>query len=99
MGRKKIEIRPLLVGYLISVLASLTRQDERNRNVTFLKRKAGLMKKAWELSVLCGAHVSILIFANNGKPYEFSSSELDKEIDRYLDVSRALTCVTTDSSV
>lgn len=45
------------------------------------------MKKAWELSVLCAADVSILIFSNNGKPYEFSSRELDGEIDRYLEVS------------
>ncbi len=45
------------------------------------------MKKAWELSVLCGADVSIMIFSSNGKPYEFSSKELDVEIDRYLDVS------------
>ncbi|ORX33807.1 hypothetical protein BD324DRAFT_200472 [Kockovaella imperatae] len=71
MGRKKIEIRPL--------------HDERNRNVTFLKRKAGLMKKAWELSVLCGADVSIVIFSAAGKAFEFSSKELDSEIDRYLE--------------
>ncbi|WVW82836.1 hypothetical protein I302_104848 [Kwoniella bestiolae CBS 10118] len=71
MGRKKIEIRPLT--------------DERNRNVTFLKRKAGLMKKAWELSVLCGADVNIIIFNAAGKAYEFSSKELDEEIDRYMD--------------
>lgn len=58
-------------------------QDERNRNVTFLKRKAGLMKKAYELSVLCGANVSLLIFSSNGKPYEFSSADFDSEIDRY----------------
>jgi MADS-box transcription factor len=45
------------------------------------------MKKAWELSVLCTADVSILIFSPSGKPYEFSSKELDGEIDRYLDVS------------
>lgn len=70
MGRKKIEIRPLT--------------DERNRNVTFLKRKAGLMKKAWELSVLCAADVSIIIFSAAGKAFEFSSKELDSEIDRYL---------------
>ncbi|WVR05352.1 hypothetical protein IAU60_002366 [Kwoniella sp. DSM 27419] len=69
MGRKKIEIRPLV--------------DERNRNVTFLKRKAGLMKKAWELSVLCAADVSIIIFSAAGKAYEFSSQELDGEIERY----------------
>ncbi|WWD16171.1 hypothetical protein CI109_100596 [Kwoniella shandongensis] len=69
MGRKKIEIRPLV--------------DERNRNVTFLKRKAGLMKKAWELSVLCAADVSIIIFSAAGKAYEFSSQDLDGEIERY----------------
>ncbi|WVQ71912.1 hypothetical protein IAR50_001454 [Cryptococcus sp. DSM 104548] len=71
MGRKKIEIRPLT--------------DERNRNVTFLKRKAGLMKKAWELSVLCQADVSIVIFSAAGKAYEFSSKELDQQIERYFD--------------
>ncbi|KLT39616.1 hypothetical protein CC85DRAFT_288326, partial [Cutaneotrichosporon oleaginosum] len=71
MGRKKIEIKPLT--------------DERNRNVTFLKRKAGLMKKAYELSVLCGVSVSILIFGANGKPYEFCSADFDTEVDRYYD--------------
>lgn len=48
-----------------------------------MKRKAGLMKKAYELSVLCGANVSLLIFSSNGKPYEFSSADFDQEIDRY----------------
>lgn len=42
------------------------------------------MKKAWELSVLCGADVSILIFSTAGKAFEFSSRDLDGEIDRYL---------------
>lgn len=41
------------------------------------------MKKAYELSVLCGANVSLLIFSSNGKPYEFSSADFDQEIDRY----------------
>ena len=50
------------------------------------------MKKAWELSVLCAADVSILIFNNNGKPYEFSSKDLDSEFDRYLDVSDHPAC-------
>jgi MADS-box transcription factor len=35
--------------------------------------------------VLCGAEVSILIFSNAGKPYEFSSRDLDVEVDRYLE--------------
>ncbi|KIR32883.1 transcriptional activator [Cryptococcus deuterogattii 2001/935-1] len=50
-----------------------------------LTRKAGLMKKAWELSVLCAADVSIIIFSAAGKAFEFSSKELDSEIGRYLD--------------
>jgi hypothetical protein len=45
------------------------------------------MKKAWELSVLCAADVSIMIFSSQGKAYEFSSKELDSEIDKYLEVS------------
>lgn len=45
------------------------------------------MKKAWELSVLCAADVSIIIFSAAGKAFEFSSKELDSEIDRYHDVS------------
>lgn len=45
------------------------------------------MKKAWELSVLCAADVSIIIFSAAGKAFEFSSKELDSEIGRYLDVS------------
>lgn len=41
------------------------------------------MKKAYELSVLCGVSVSLLIFSGNGKPYEFSSTDFDTEVDRY----------------
>jgi MADS-box transcription factor len=41
------------------------------------------MKKAYELSVLCGVSVSLLIFSHNGKPYEFSSDDFDTEVDRY----------------
>ncbi len=43
------------------------------------------MKKAYELSVLCGVSVSILIFGANGKPYEFCSADFDNEVDRYYD--------------
>ena len=34
--------------------------------VTFTKRKNGLMKKAMELSVLCGCDVGLIIFNTNG---------------------------------
>lgn len=48
------------------------------------------MKKAYELSVLCGVSVSILIFGSNGKPYEFCSTDFDTEVDRYYDYEGAI---------
>lgn len=57
MGRRKIEIQPLT--------------DDRNRTVTFVKRKAGLFKKAHELAVLCQVDLAVIIIGNNDKLYEF----------------------------
>lgn len=44
------------------------------KQVTFSKRRGGLLKKAFELSVLCDAEVSLIIFSQRGKLFEFSSS-------------------------
>ncbi|KAL8233031.1 hypothetical protein R6Q57_002809 [Mikania cordata] len=46
-----------------------------NRQVTFSKRRHGLLKKAYELSVLCDVDVALIIFSQKGKLYEFSSSK------------------------
>ncbi|KAF1796253.1 MADS box transcription factor MEF2, partial [Mucor lusitanicus] len=64
MGRKKIKIQPI--------------QDERNKQITFLKRKHGLMKKAYELSVLCDCQVALLIFNDSGNLIQYSSSDIDE---------------------
>ncbi|KJZ73743.1 hypothetical protein HIM_06861 [Hirsutella minnesotensis 3608] len=69
MGRRKIEIKAI--------------KDDRNRSVTFLKRKGGLFKKAHELSVLCSVDVAVFIFGNNKKLYEYSSSDMRELIHRY----------------
>ncbi|KAK9319162.1 hypothetical protein V1517DRAFT_376735 [Lipomyces orientalis] len=69
MGRRKILIKPL--------------KDERNRSVTFLKRKAGLFKKAHELSVLCSVDIAVIIFGHNKKLYEFTSCDTRQLIERY----------------
>jgi len=57
------------------------------------------MKKAWELSVLCAADVSIMIFSSQGKAYEFSSKDLDSEIDKYLEVRHSLSARKSLTSV
>ncbi|KAF2163910.1 hypothetical protein M409DRAFT_68170 [Zasmidium cellare ATCC 36951] len=69
MGRRKIEIKPI--------------RDDRNRSVTFLKRKGGLFKKAHELSVLCSVDVAVVIFGHNKKLYEYSSSDINEIIGRF----------------
>jgi hypothetical protein len=52
-------------------------------NRTFLKRKGGLFKKAHELSVLCSVDVAVIIFGNNKKLYEYSSSDIGEILTRY----------------
>ncbi|KAG6435706.1 hypothetical protein SASPL_100581 [Salvia splendens] len=42
--------------------------------VTFSKRRNGLLKKAYELSVLCEAEVALIIFSSRGKLYEFATT-------------------------
>lgn len=71
MGRKKIAISRI--------------NDERNRQVTFTKRKFGLMKKAYELSVLCDCEIALIIFTSNNKLYQYASSDMDKVLLKYTE--------------
>ncbi|CAH1419087.1 unnamed protein product [Lactuca virosa] len=59
-------------------------ENKINRQVTFAKRRNGLLKKAYELSVLCDAEVALIVFSTRGKLYEFSStSSMLKTLERY----------------
>ncbi|PSR91527.1 Agamous-like MADS-box protein [Actinidia chinensis var. chinensis] len=58
-------------------------ENTTSRQVTFSKRRSGLLKKAFELSVLCDAEVALIIFSNKGRLYEFSSSSINKTLERY----------------
>ena len=49
-------------------------ENATSRQVTFSKRRNGLLKKAFELSVLCDAEVALIIFSPRGKLHEFASS-------------------------
>lgn len=50
-------------------------ENSTSRKVTFSKRKNGILKKAYELSVLCDCEVAILIFSPAGKLYQYASGE------------------------
>lgn len=58
-------------------------ENATSRQVTFSKRRNGLLKKAFELSVLCDAEVALVIFSPRSKLYEFSSSSIAATIERY----------------
>ncbi|XP_028087328.1 MADS-box protein SOC1-like isoform X4 [Camellia sinensis] len=58
-------------------------ENATSRQVTFSKRRSGLLKKAFELSVLCDAEVALIIFSPKGRLYEFSNSSISKTIERY----------------
>ncbi|XP_049411741.1 MADS-box protein AGL42-like [Solanum stenotomum] len=63
-------------------------ENAASRQVTFSKRRNGVMKKAYELSVLCDAQVALIIFSQKGKLFQFSSSSMQKTIDRYREYTK-----------
>ncbi|XP_073141114.1 agamous-like MADS-box protein AGL11 isoform X2 [Henckelia pumila] len=81
MGRGKIEIKRI--------------ENNTNRQVTFCKRRNGLLKKAYELSVLCDAEIALIVFSTRGRVYEYSSNNIRETIERFkkatADTSNAYT--------
>ncbi|CAN4125742.1 unnamed protein product [Withania somnifera] len=69
MGRGRVELKRI--------------ENKINRQVTFSKRRNGLLKKAYELSVLCDAEVALIIFSSRGKLYEFGNVGITKTLERY----------------
>ncbi|KAF7001924.1 hypothetical protein CFC21_030202 [Triticum aestivum] len=55
-----------------------------HRQVTFCKRRMGLLKKAKELSVLCDADIGVMVFSPHGKVYELATNgNMQGLIERY----------------
>ena len=59
MGRGRVQLKRI--------------ENKINRQVTFSKRRSGLLKKAHEISVLCDAEVALIIFSAKGKLYEYAT--------------------------
>uniref|UniRef100_A0A7N0UCY6 MADS-box transcription factor 23-like n=1 Tax=Kalanchoe fedtschenkoi TaxID=63787 RepID=A0A7N0UCY6_KALFE len=55
-----------------------------SRQVTFSKRRKGLLKKAKELSILCDVQVGVMIFSSTGKLYDYASNgSIKTTIEQY----------------
>ncbi|KVH99521.1 Transcription factor, K-box, partial [Cynara cardunculus var. scolymus] len=62
MGRGKIEVKRI--------------ENNTSRQVTFSKRRTGLLKKTHELSVLCDAQIGLIVFSSKGKLFEYTTHPL-----------------------
>ncbi|KAM5574986.1 hypothetical protein ABKV19_014097 [Rosa sericea] len=85
MGRGKIEIKRI--------------ENTTNRQVTFCKRRNGLLKKAYELSILCEAEVALIVFSSRGRLYEYSNNNIRNTIERYKKASSDNSGATTITEI
>ncbi|ESW10371.1 hypothetical protein PHAVU_009G203400 [Phaseolus vulgaris] len=70
MGRGRVQLKRI--------------ENKINRQVTFSKRRSGLLKKAHEISVLCDAEVALIVFSTKGKLFEYSSDPcMERILERY----------------
>jgi len=61
LGRQKLKIKFI--------------QEKHRRQITFSKRKAGLLKKTYELSTLTGTQALLLVVSETGSVYSFATSK------------------------
>ncbi|XP_056683094.1 truncated transcription factor CAULIFLOWER A isoform X2 [Spinacia oleracea] len=89
MGRGRVQLKKI--------------ENKINRQVTFSKRRSGLVKKAHEISVLCDAEVALIVFSHREKLFEYSSDSAMETIlekyERYSYAERRLTSNDPDSQV
>ncbi|XP_077214893.1 agamous-like MADS-box protein AGL104 isoform X2 [Tasmannia lanceolata] len=73
MGRVKLEIKKI--------------ENTTNRQVTFSKRRNGLIKKAYELSILCDTDVALITFSTSGRLSQFSGKKrIEDVLTRYVNL-------------
>ncbi|PKI32467.1 hypothetical protein CRG98_047129 [Punica granatum] len=70
MGRGRVQLKRI--------------ENKINRQVTFSKRRSGLLKKAHEISVLCDAEVAVIVFSAKGKLFEYATDScMERILERY----------------
>jgi hypothetical protein len=68
MGRSAVVVKPI--------------EDTSKRKATFQKRRAGIMKKAMELSVLCHCDIALVVFDEHGDLHQYASTDMRKTLKR-----------------
>ncbi|KAA8542577.1 hypothetical protein F0562_023729 [Nyssa sinensis] len=70
MGRGRVQLKRI--------------ENKINRQVTFSKRRSGLLKKAHEISILCDAEVALIVFSTKGKLSEYATDScMERILERY----------------
>ncbi|KAF3441019.1 hypothetical protein FNV43_RR19305 [Rhamnella rubrinervis] len=73
MGRVKLQIKKI--------------ENNTNRQVTFSKRRNGLIKKAYELSILCDIDIALIMFSPSGRLSHFSGKRrIEDVLARYVNM-------------
>ena len=93
MGRKKIQIsritdernRQVKIKKVYFAISNWCHFNILCTQVTFNKRKFGVMKKAYELSVLCDCEIALIIFSSSNKLYQYASTDMDKVLLKYTE--------------
>ncbi|OAD79529.1 MADS-box transcription factor [Phycomyces blakesleeanus NRRL 1555(-)] len=84
-GRRKIKIEYI--------------EDKNRRHITFSKRKAGIMKKAYELSTLTGTQVLLLVVSETGLVYTFTTAKLQPIVTKPEGKNLIQACLNTPDAV
>nr|AXR70636.1 MADS-box 14 [Momordica dioica] len=73
MGRVKLQIKRI--------------ENTTNRQVTYSKRRNGLIKKAYELSILCDIDIALIMFSPSGRLSQFhGKTRIEDVISRYINL-------------
>ncbi|PAA85069.1 hypothetical protein BOX15_Mlig000026g1, partial [Macrostomum lignano] len=74
-------------------------QDKNRRFTTFSKRKTGLMKKAYELASLTGAHVLLLVASETGHVYTYTTEKLNNMVQSNNGKALIQACLSSEKSL
>eukprot|EP01102_Stenamoeba_stenopodia_P015162 TRINITY_DN5142_c0_g1_i1.p1 TRINITY_DN5142_c0_g1~~TRINITY_DN5142_c0_g1_i1.p1 ORF type:complete len:289 (-),score=54.57 TRINITY_DN5142_c0_g1_i1:208-1074(-) len=88
-GEKKAGRRKINIEFI---------DDKSRRHITFSKRKAGIMKKAYELSTLTGTQVLLLVASETGHVYTFATPKLQPLITKPEGKNLIQACLNTPDS-